>query len=86
MLMQIRNNSSALDQGAHENNSRKQVPLPNKLSNAEGKVDALWDDLTSCFLEIGEGVRVFMRESRYLSVSLQTRQDHLVKTEDRLPA
>ena len=46
-LMQIGDDGGALDQGAHQHNSREQVTLPNKLPNAKGEVNTLGNDLAS---------------------------------------
>ncbi|GAH17756.1 unnamed protein product, partial [marine sediment metagenome] len=52
IFIEIGDNCSTFNQGAHENKSCKQITLPNQLPNTKCQIDALGDYLAGGLLQI----------------------------------
>jgi len=67
--MKIRDYGSTLYEGAHQDCSTEEIPLPNELSDAKGQIDPLRDDLAGRSLKVREFNAV--RQRRDLGVAFQ---------------
>jgi hypothetical protein len=63
--MQIGDDSRTLDQGPYQNLGGEEVGLPQQLTDTQGNVDSLRNDLAGGVLEVSQRIPVDVRVDRY---------------------